>query len=119
LGNLLKVTNYSTIKLFLLIQFSIRQHRKLNEKERPEAVQSIVSAEEFEKTRVYGIDKSYFRFVKDIYGLVQAYIFFQYDIYPLFWNLSGDILSKYFGLDSSYEVNYTIIIFFFLLICLF
>ena len=73
-----------SISIFFFQQYiNIRQHRKLSEKKIPEKIRKIVKPEEFEKSRLYSLDKSNFTFISECFGLLNlAYFLFQ--LYLLF-----------------------------------
>ncbi|KXN72463.1 hypothetical protein CONCODRAFT_56263 [Conidiobolus coronatus NRRL 28638] len=97
----------SAIKLYFGVYalesyINARQHRKLLEKEMPEAIQDIVSLEEFENERLYELEKSKHRFIIDILKVVKNYIFIKHDIYPRLWKCSNRILVEYLGFNGSH-----------------
>ena len=90
-----------SISIFLFQQYvNSRQHCKLKEKKVPEKLRKIIKPEEYEKARLYSIDKSNFNFVSDFCGLFNlAYFLFQF--YPKIWTCSGDLAIKYLGNRSE------------------
>ena len=86
-----------SISIFIFQQYvNARQHCKLSEKKIPEKLRKIIKTEEFEKARLYSLDKSTFNFISEVFGLFNlAYFLFQ--LYPLIWRYSGDLAMKYLG----------------------
>lgn len=90
-----------SVSIFMFQQYiNSRQHCKLKEKNIPEKLRKIIKPEEYEKARLYSIDKSNFNFVSDFFGLINlAYFLFQF--YPKIWEFSGDVAIKYLGSKSE------------------
>ena len=96
-----------SISIFLFQQYvNSRQHRKLSEKNIPEKLRKRIKPEEFEKARLYSLDKSTFNFVSEFFGLFNlAYFLFQ--LYPKIWEYSGKLGMKYF--QSKTEITQSLI----------
>ena len=90
-----------SISIFFFQQYiNIRQHRKLSEKKIPEKIRKIVKPEEFEKSRLYSLDKSNFTFISECFGLLNlAYFLFQ--LYPIIWDYSGVVAFKFLGVKTE------------------
>lgn len=96
-----------SVSIFFFQQYvNIRQHRKLSEKNIPQKLGKIIKPEEFEKARLYSLDKSNFNFVSEWFGLLNlAYFLFQ--LYPKIWDFSGELALKY--LKSKTETTQSLI----------
>lgn len=96
-----------SVSIYVFQQYvNYRQHCKLSEKKLPEKLGKIIKPEEFEKARLYSLDKSNFAFISDFFGLLNlAYFLFMW--YPQIWNLSGDLVTKYIG--NKTEINQSLI----------
>lgn len=96
-----------SISIFFFQQYvNSRQHRKLSEKDIPEKLHKIIKAEEFEKARLYSLDKSNFNFISECFGLLNlGYFLFQ--LYPKIWDYSGELGLKY--LKSKTETTQSLI----------
>jgi len=57
----------------------------------------------FQKSRLYGIDKSNFGFISGAYSLVETIVLLLFGYMPYMWQLSGQILQQ-FGWQSSSEI---------------
>jgi hypothetical protein len=73
----------------------------LLENEVPEALEGIVSKEEFEKERQFELGESNYRFVKGAWKVAKNIVFIQYDIYPQIWKYSSEFLVEYFNLGYA------------------
>lgn len=90
---------------------NVRQHAKLKEEERPEGIRTYIEEEVFTKSRLYGLDKSYFRFVTGAWATLQSVAFLHWDLMPMLWTYSGKLLGKYLGLGPQYEISQSIVFF--------
>lgn len=88
-----------------------RQHGKLSEKERPEAIKAYIEEEVFTKSRLYGIDKSYFRFITGAWSALQTLVYLHFDLMPALWTYAGRVLFRYTGLGAEYEITQSIVFF--------
>lgn len=79
---------------FFQLYVNSRQHRKLSEKNIPEKLRKIIKPEEFEKARLYSLDKSNFNFISEWFGLLNL-SYFLFQLYPKIWNYSGELCIKY------------------------
>ncbi|KAK9694531.1 zinc metalloprotease [Basidiobolus ranarum] len=94
---------------------SYRQHCKLQEPRRPKAIEDIVTEEEFEKARQYGLDKSRFGFISGAWSQFENTMLIQYEFLAWAWGVSGSLIG-YFGYGSEYEIVQSV--FFFVIISL-
>jgi STE24 endopeptidase len=84
--------------LFYNHTISYRQHVQLKTVvTRPRNIRPLMSEEDFQKTRVYGLDKSSFGFFASLCSqLIHTLVIF-FDGLPLIWSLSG--LALEYGLS--------------------
>lgn len=88
----------------LNVMSSYRQHNRYLMPERPSELADIVSEEDFKKAQAYNLDKSRFGFIEGIYKQVETIFMLHYDALPKIWNYAGEILYKFTGYGSEYEV---------------
>lgn len=67
------------------------------QKKAPKEVASLCTAEEYEKSRVYGLDKARFGLLTSFVGQVQTNVFLIYGAFPLLWKLSGEFVATRMG----------------------
>lgn len=92
---------FLSVSIFLFQQYiNGRQHRKLSEKTIPSKIRKIVKPEEFEKARLYSLDKSTFSFVSELFGLLNL-LYFVFQWYPKIWDFSGEAALKYLGAKTE------------------
>lgn len=75
---------------------SLRQHRLLAQKTMPDKVKAIVKPEEFEKARLYSLDKSTFSFVAQFVGFLDI-AYFIFALYPKIWRMAGQLALTHLG----------------------
>ncbi|KAI6182212.1 CAAX prenyl protease 1-like protein [Aphelenchoides bicaudatus] len=78
-----------------------RQYRVHYENEkRPSHVTEIISEEDYNKARLYKLDKHRFSFFKSIFGQIETSLILWFNLTAYFWYISGDFTKKYYG-DSE------------------
>ncbi len=74
----------------------------------PKEVASICTVEEYEKSRLYGLDKARFGLIQDLFSQVYTNITLMFGLLLLFWNASGNLLQKYSSYGDS-EVSQSVV----------
>jgi STE24 endopeptidase len=93
--------------IYLFQQFvNLRQHRRLLEKSIPSRIKAIVKPDEFEKSRIYSLDKSSFAFVVQFFGYLDV-LYLMYQVYPKIWGVSGRLAAQY--LSGATEVRQSLV----------
>ena len=89
--------------LFLFDQYlSWRQYKRLRDvKTRPAEITSILTKDEFDKVRSYGLDKARFGFVAAWKSFLLHLCLIQFDLYPKIWSFAGGLLNGGQGADSE------------------
>lgn len=72
--------------------------------ERPSELADIVTKQDFKKAQLYNLDKSRFGFIEGIYKQVETILMLHYDALPKIWDYAGELLYKFTGYGSEYEV---------------
>ncbi|XP_068650120.1 CAAX prenyl protease 1 homolog [Aristolochia californica] len=85
----------------------LRQHAALKLPSLPTPLIGVVSQEKFEKSRAYGLDKSYFHFVHGAVTILMDTAILYFGILPWFWKSSGEFLI-YMGLNADNEILHTL-----------
>lgn len=106
------VIGFSFVVYAFETYLNYRQHLKLKETERPVSIRAIIEEDVFNKSRLYGLDKSYFRFVSSLFSQIQGVALLHYNLLPILWNFSGDLNQKYFNLSLEYEISQSLTFFF-------
>lgn len=85
---------------------SLRQYFRLHQKDIPASIKTIIKPDEFEKARLYSLDKCSFGllvgaidFVLEIYILIA--------LYPILWSYSGTVSAKY--LSAASEIHQSLV----------
>lgn len=85
------------VSIYLFQQYiNYRQHRTLFSKTIPEKIRAIIKPDEFEKARLYSLDKSSFNFIAQFVELLDLG-YFLFGLYPIIWNYSGGLSSRLLG----------------------
>jgi len=71
----------------------LRQLKKNQEKDRPEEIKDLVTADRFEKSQVYQVDKIRFKILSSIIGLVENAVEVVY-LWPMIWNVSETLVGS-------------------------
>ncbi|XP_077245457.1 CAAX prenyl protease 1 homolog isoform X2 [Tasmannia lanceolata] len=85
----------------------LRQHAALKLPNLPKPLQGVVGQEKFEKSRAYGLDKSYFHFVHEAVTIIKDTAVLFFGVLPWLWTRAGDFLI-YMGLSSENEILHTL-----------
>lgn len=75
--------------------FDFRQLLRLHEKKMPKLVKEIVSQDEFEKARVYALDKANFGVIASLYNLVETTAMLYFNVPAYFWRIVEEFLINY------------------------
>ncbi|KAI8822201.1 peptidase family M48-domain-containing protein [Fimicolochytrium jonesii] len=85
-----------------------RQYLALHNPKIPASVSHVIKADEFNKARLYGLDKAKFAFLKDLVEQIESTVYIYYDVLPYVWNVAGTLMGKY-GYGAEYEVVQSIV----------
>jgi hypothetical protein len=64
---------------------------------RPSHVVEIISEEDYDKARLYKLDKHRFGFFKSIFGQIEVSLILWFNITAYVWYKAGDVTSEYYG----------------------
>jgi len=90
--------SFSLLTFIWEFYLSYRQYRVHYEAEkRPAHVSEIMSEEDYDKARLYKLDKHRFGFIRSIFGQIETSFVLLTNFTAFLWYFSGDITSKYYG----------------------
>lgn len=103
------IIGFITFNYLLETYLDVRQHKNLKIKTIPTKIQplGIITQEEFQKSQVYGLDKSNFGFFHDILDYAQNIAVLIFGFLPLLWDYSFTLCEK-FGYED-YEVIHSLV----------
>jgi STE24 endopeptidase len=84
---------------------SYRQYTRYLMRNRPAEIADIVSEEDFKKAQLYNLDKSRFGFVEGLYKQIETVLMLHYDALYKIWDFAGQVLYKFTGYGTEYEVS--------------
>lgn len=97
----------SWVMYLWLTLLDFRQHQKLQEKKRPDAIVAIVDEEKFLKAQEYGSDKSSFAFIRGFISQLETTAILCCNVYPLIWDASVSMMGGW-GYGPDYEIMITL-----------
>ena len=82
-----------------------RQYKRLCNGKPPKILTEMkFNLEEFQKSRLYSLDKIKFSMVSNLYGTLQAILFIYFGVFSILWELSGYVLSQQ-TVVGSHEIS--------------
>lgn len=104
------VLGLSNAAYFFNTYVDFRQYRVYGkELKAPKEVSSICSPEEYEKSRLYGLDKARFGLISGFFGQIQTNAFLMYGALPYLWKWSGEWLLRGLGKGYLTEINQSVV----------
>lgn len=74
----------------------------------PKVLEKHIDVETLEKSRRYCLDKARFGIISGLFGQIQSTLTIYYFLMPTFWKISSDVMTDYFGLNKTANIEWEI-----------